>query len=383
MNAKKTLAIFLLSFFMLTMSNAQQYQDFTMQYDGQNRSYTLYIPAGYDASTNIPLLFNFHGGDESIQEQIYTSDMSTLADNSGFIVAYPQALSDPNDGGSTNWLHKDPTDVDDIYFIEALIQRIDENYAIDLSRVYACGYSLGGEFTYELACRLNDRIAAVAAVSRTMGGAQTELCNPSHPTGILTILGTADITSPYEGLVFGGVEYYISADAVHNYWGTFNNTNTNPEVEQLPDTNTSDGSTVERYVWGDGDACVRVEHLKVIGGGHDWPGTYGNMDINSNEEIWKFVSQFDINGLIDCNVSSISKDVYRSSVSVFPNPALDIIQLKGVFEEPKSFSIFSSSGELVSAGEISIHEHTISIDHLDKGVYFLELDKQINRFVKL
>ena len=43
---------------------------------------------------------------------------------------------------------------------------------------------------------------------------------------------------------------------------------------------------------------VEIEHYKVINGGHDWPGTFGNMDINANTIIWNFVSQFDLNGRI-------------------------------------------------------------------------------------
>ena len=46
--------------------------------------------------------------------------------------------------------------------------------------------------------------------------------------------------------------------------------------------------------------------MKVIGGDHDWPGTFGNMDINASEEIWYFVSKYDINGLIDCNTVTTS-----------------------------------------------------------------------------
>ena len=30
---------------------------------------------------------------------------------------------------------------------------------------------------------------------------------------------------------------------------------------------------------------------KVINGGHDWPGAWGNMDINAGEEVWNFFSQ--------------------------------------------------------------------------------------------
>ena len=127
--------------------------------------------------------------------------MRPIADTAGFILVYPQALPDPNDGGSTNWLHKNPTSVDDIFFVAAMIDNIAAQYNINEERVYACGYSLGGEFSYELACRLNARIAAVGVVARTMGTAAFNICSPTHPTGIITILGTDDFISPYDGLV--------------------------------------------------------------------------------------------------------------------------------------------------------------------------------------
>ena len=75
--------------------------------------------------------------------------MSSMADTANFIAVYPQALPDPSDGGSTNWIHKDPTTVDDVYFIDALIDSIASDYLVNLDRVYACGYRWG-EFTFEL-----------------------------------------------------------------------------------------------------------------------------------------------------------------------------------------------------------------------------------------
>ena len=52
--------------------------------------------------------------------------------------------------------------------------------------------------------------------------------------------------------------------------------------------------------------------LKVLGGEHDWPGSFGNMDISASVEIWKFVSKYDVNGLMDCN----STDNYEFNYSV-------------------------------------------------------------------
>ena len=68
--------------------------------------------------------------------------------------------------------------------------------------------------------------------------------------------------SMYNGLS----PYYMSASEISTYWSTQNNANISPTVNPIPDVNTSDGNTVERSVWEDGDNCVRVEELKVTGG---------------------------------------------------------------------------------------------------------------------
>ena len=46
---------------------------------------------------------------------------------------------------------------------------------------------------------------------------------------------------------------------------------------------------------------------KVIGGGHDWPGSYGNMDVNISEEIWKFFNEMSIS-----DNSSINDYIYEN-----------------------------------------------------------------------
>jgi polyhydroxybutyrate depolymerase len=302
---KKILLLFL---FIPLFGIAQQQINQTMIYDGNAREYTVYIPASYDGSTSYPLLFSFHGGGGTSSDFINTNDMRPIADTAGFIAIYPQAAIDPDDG-SFSWLHKAPTTHNDIFFIEAIIDTLSTQYMIDNNRVYACGYSEGGIFSYELGCRLNNRIAAFSSVSGSMlvdafrdSYYDLGFCSPVHPTAVLLIPGTNDM-SPHS--TYSGFQpYYMSADEITTYWSNYNNTDINPIISQLPNINTSDGSTVERRVWENGDNCVRVEELKVIGGDHDWPGTWGNMDISASIEVWNFVSKFDINGLIDCNTTS-------------------------------------------------------------------------------
>ena len=94
-------------------------------------------------------MFNFHGGAGYAIDFMYTNDMRPIADTAGFIAVYPQGAIDP-EGGTTSWIHKAPTDHDDIFFVEAIIDEMSLEYSIDQSRIYACGYSEGAILSYEL-----------------------------------------------------------------------------------------------------------------------------------------------------------------------------------------------------------------------------------------
>jgi polyhydroxybutyrate depolymerase len=175
-------------FFGVQTFEAQTLLNQTLVHDGNNREYAIYIPASYDGSQAVPLLFNFHGGGGNIVDYMSSVDMRPIADTANFILVYPQAVPDPGNGGATSWMHKAPTTFDDVPFVEAMIDVIAAEYMIDDNRVYVCGYSLGGEFTYELACRLNNRIAAAGAVARTMQGETFNNCAPQHPTAYQIIM---------------------------------------------------------------------------------------------------------------------------------------------------------------------------------------------------
>ena len=358
----------------ISFSYAQGYISETIQYDGLTREYSIYVPASYDGTTSFPLLFNFHGGGGDIASQIAIADMSTIADTANFIVVYPQARQDPSDGNSFNWIPKVPGTFDDVPFISSLIDTIAINYEIDQNRIYACGYSLGGDMSFELACKLNSRIAAIAPVARTMQANPDSFCFPEHPTGVLTILGTDDNTSPYNGITYLGTEYYLSAAATHSYWANHNNCDVNPTMSTV-------SPSVERYTWSTTSGCSYVEELKVIGGGHDWPGSFGNMTIDASEEIWQFVSRYDINGLIECSTASIneySKDNFR----VYPNPVNSELTIEMDLSEEKKYRIYSTIGELVSSGKLNSNHNTIDLSSLPPNVYVLNINNHSVKLVK-
>ena len=324
-NYFKEITKLIILFLLITnISYAQGYISETIQHDGLTREYSIYVPSSYNGTTNFPLLFNLHGGGGTIDFHIGISDMSPIADTANFIIVYPQARPDPSDGNSFNWIAKVPGTFDDVQFFSSLIDTISSNYQIDQNRIYACGYSLGGDMSFELACKLNSKIAAIAPVARTMQANPNSFCSPVHPTGVLTILGTDDITSPYNGIIYQGVEYYLSAAATQTYWATYNNCDLNASVNIV-------SPSVEQYSWSTALGCTYVEELKVIGGGHDWPGSFGNMTIDSNVEIWKFVSRYDINGLISCATTSVNESNGQIDNKLFLNnkQLIKIVDLLG------------------------------------------------------
>ena len=369
MITKQLLSLLVLIAF-LDVSQAQGYISQTIQHDGLTREYSIYIPASYDGTTNFPLLFNFHGGDDVITNWQTTADIRPIADTANFILVYPQARPDPSDENSLNWLPKTPGTFDDVPFISALIDTIASNYQIDQNRIYACGYSLGGDMSFELGCKLSNRIAAIAPVARTMQANPNSFCSPLHPTGVLTILGTDDFISPYGG--YPG--YYLSAAATHSYWATHNNCNATATMSTV-------SASVERYTWSTASGCAYVEELKVIGGGHDWPGSFGNMTIDASAEIWKFVSRYDINGLIGCATTSLNEySSTQENYRVYPNPVNSQLTVEMEIAEEKEFRIYSTIGELMLSGRLNSNINTIDLSSLPPNVYILNIS---NHSIKL
>lgn len=366
----------LMTVVIITLGYGQNYISKTMQHDGLTREYSVYIPASYEGASSFPLLFNFHGGNDVIENWQTLADMRPIADTANFILVYPQARPDPSDGNSLNWLPKTQGTFDDVSFTSALIDKLASDYQIDQTRIYACGYSLGGEFSYELACKLNSKIAAIGVVARTMQADPNSYCSPIHSTGVLTILGTDDPISPYNGLIWGGIEYYISAAATHSYWANHNNCHPTASMITV-------SPNVERYTWSTESGCAYVEELKVIGGGHDWPGSFGNMTIDANEEIWQFVSRYDINGLLDCTITSINENYgQRENHKIFPNPFNQELTIEMKSANNTEFKIYTMIGELVSSGKLNSQISTVDLSSLAPGVYILDVGIQSIRIMK-
>lgn len=286
----------LASLALLAPVDAQQLRYRDVDVNGVARDYLLYLPAGYDGLTELPVMLVYHGGSMDAASMMLYADFRPLADAEGIILGYPQGL--PDGAGDRIWNSEGPfsNGVDEIGFTGAVIDDLTANFAVDPSRVYACGYSNGANLMWELGCDLGDRIAAVGAVAGSMWTWAEAQCAPARPMPVLSIHGTFDFYNPY-----AGSPYSLGLIEASEFWATNAAADPVPVEVDLPDLVTSDFSTVTRFTWSGGDDCVSIEHYKVVRGGHDWPGTPGsNRDIDANQVIWDYVSQYDLDGRIDC-----------------------------------------------------------------------------------
>ena len=268
----------------------------------------MYVPASYSPGNDLPLVLNFHVYTSNAWQQAFYSNFNTVADAEGFIIVYPDGTLDNQ--GTTHWnVGWGGSTVDDIGFTSALIDSISAEYSINQDRVYSTGMSNGGFMSYQLACELSDRIAAIASVTGSMNLGWFNSCNPNHPMPVMEIHGTLDPTVSYNASSFTE-----SIPDILDFWANFNNCNSTPIISNVPDIITTDGCTAEHQIWENGDNGATVEHYKIIDGEHTWPGALAiagvtNQDINASEKIWEFFNKYDINGLINStNTSNISTE---------------------------------------------------------------------------
>jgi polyhydroxybutyrate depolymerase len=369
-NLTATLLLFALPFF----SMAQQTIDYTITHDGMERFYILYVPASYTGDEPVPLIFNFHAFGGFAQQQMAYGDFRPVADTAGFIVAHPQGAAGSDTARIWN-IGEDTTVADDIGFTAAMIDSISAEYNINLDRVYATGHSMGAFFSIHLAGHLSDKIAAIASVCGSMTQYMYDSSNPVHQIPYMEIHGTADPLVPYNG----ANPLYLPVPEVIDYWVDYNNCNTAPIITELPDIDPDDGSTVEYHVYEDGNNGVHVEHFKVIGGGHTWPGPPGgNRDIDASAEIWNFFSKYDINGSIggSSGIETIEgNQTPEYNIRAYPNPFVDKIYVEGV-EGDEIFTLSNIMGHVIYRGE---NISAVEVNHLVPGIYFLEVRTNTGR----
>jgi polyhydroxybutyrate depolymerase len=355
-----------------SLSSFAQLTTESWPFDGLTREYRQYVPSIYDGSEPVPLIISLHGLGDNIANFSQVG-FHQVADTANVIVVTPQAILDALLSNATAWNSGAGLagfslngDVEDVSFINALIDTVSAHYNIDQTRVYATGFSMGGFMSNRLACELNDRIAAIASVAGSVGGTLT--CTPGQEVPVCHFHGTGDTQVGY-GTAGGGVQ--------DNSFGS-NVTDWISLQGQFPNT-AGDDRSVEYVEYAGCNAGSRVVHYKVNNADHEWLFTPNN-DIFYTVEIWKFFLGLSPDNLVPAAIS----DQQVSTVGVYPNPATNVLRIENLESKVLNVSVFNTTGQLVK--EFSNLNGSIDISDLYTGVYHIMIATEkglfSNSFVK-
>lgn len=276
-----------------------------IEHDGLPRSYIAHLPPQRNGP--LPVVINLHGGGGNARAQQQYSRMDALADREGFITVYPNGtgrlkgrLLTWNAGTCCGYAASNR--VNDVGFINALLEHLALLTPMDTKRVYATGLSNGAMMAYRLAAELPGRIAAIAPVAGSMVLPADAI---TRPVPVMHIHSLDDPRALYAGGL--GPPFPMTAIRVLHppveetlaRWSTANLCLNAPTVvESRQGSGASAGQSATRLAY---QGCAApLEHWRLTGVGHVWPGgtpNYlpgllgpGSELIDANVEMWRFFS---------------------------------------------------------------------------------------------
>ena len=245
---------------------------------GVPRSAIVHVPTSARTGQALPVVLAFHGAGGTGQFMASYSGLQSVSDRQDFVSVFPSAARPHR-----RWVlaNEDTGGPADIQFITALLNRVPTLACTDPTRVYATGVSNGGGMAARVGCELSSRLAAIAPVA---GGYSTlDRCRPDRPVSVLEIHGTADRVVPYKGRPPN------HAGSVPGFLALWRGSDDCPAADQ----HHRYGPMTEQYLWSPCADGTQVEHLKIYGGGHAWPGaspadTAPTAPISAANAVWSF-----------------------------------------------------------------------------------------------
>ena len=257
------------------------------------RPYTVNVPTSYDPAKATPLVILLHGYSATGFLQDAYFGLTATSNDKGFLYVHPDGTVDSK--GNQFWnatngcCNFDNSPVDDVAYIDRIIDETSAKYNVDKKRVFLIGHSNGAFMAHRMACDEASRIAAIVSLAGDVWKDPT-LCNPTEPVSILQIQGDADQTISYTGGDTGNAAsphpYPGSRDTVATWAAKDKCTGPLAATGQMLDIDTKLAgaeTAVEQY-----SGCpqgIDVILWTIHGGGHipSLPTTWGDT-------LWTFLS---------------------------------------------------------------------------------------------
>ncbi len=270
------------------------------------RSYVLYVPPSVaaDPARPAPLVVALHGGLATARIFARQSGLHQLARDHGFVVASPNGLGIFSllrhwNGG---WCCAKAmrSGLDDVGFIDRVIDDAGQRVAVDPQRLYVVGYSNGGMMAYRYATERAERVTALGIWASSIGSRNDERVRWSLPfrdVAVPAIIahGLSDARLPFEPVAESDAPRrrqgadLLGAIGSATYWAEANGCADGPEPLEV------DYGRLWRFC--PEDAERRVELIAVDDWGHDWPGPRTTAKLSPSDprsgfdlatQMWEF-----------------------------------------------------------------------------------------------
>lgn len=292
--------------------------------DAVKRPYFVAVPEGEGP---FPLVIGLHAGGSRIEDfrQLTCPDgvpwsgacLDDLARSEGFVLVIPSGTSalflddrrSWNAGGGDNGYRCSAArgceeSVDDVGYLDTVVDEVRRAVAVDPTRVYAVGMGNGGAMAHRLACERSTVYAGVVDVAGANQVQTSQGCFPARPVPVLSIHGDADPCWGFaEETTCKNDEAgrLVSARDSFAAWRAMNGCALGEdaiEVSAVELIGDDDGTGAHREA---GQGCVADAVLVVVeGGGHAWPlgHPYSLFEIagktsrrvSANVVAWEFLS---------------------------------------------------------------------------------------------
>jgi len=244
----------------------QEFADKTSVIIGADRPAELFLPVPNQSNESAGILINLHGysGNSSSQTNYTYLKESALAAGLAYIA--PDGKTDRS--GNNFWNASNAccdfakSGVNDVQYIDGLIDEISRSFDLDKSRIYLFGHSNGHFMSYQFLCNSKNKVAAIAGLAGSM---DLDPAQCAGKTGnVLHIHGDADTTISYQGGTLFA-QNYPSVDEVMKRWSNNNQCTAKPE-NQLDVIAAMSGPETTSYPFD----CTKgsLELWKINGGVH-------------------------------------------------------------------------------------------------------------------
>jgi len=169
---------------------------------GYQRNFLVFTPTQLREGASV--LFVFHSSQSSAEEmrRVVGGVLERLAEQDNVIVVYPDGYEGHfNDCRREASYSARTMNIDDVAFTKAMINQLLAQRQINREKVYAIGYSNGGQMALRLALEAPDRVRGVASIAANLPAPDNMDCKPAAvPARFIGFVGgTKDPVNPYEG----------------------------------------------------------------------------------------------------------------------------------------------------------------------------------------